>query len=467
MADRRAATSPASDTSDREIVLTRVFDAPRELVWDAWTDPQQLVQWWGPKGFTTTIHEMDVRPGGTWRHTMHGPDGTDYPNKSIFLEVVKPERIVYSHSGGKKGDSGAQSEATWTFEAQGEKTKLTLKMVFPSAAAREHVSKTYGAVEGGEQTLGRLAEQLAKTPVIIERIFKAPVEVVWEAITELDQMKLWYMPALESFKPVVGFETRFDVPHGEKVYIHLWKVTEVVPNRKITYSWIYGGYPGESFVTFELFCEGNMTRLKLTHAGLETFQPESNPDLARGEFAEGWANIVAALSPFVEKSKEMTGKEFVIARVFDAPRDLVFKVCTEAEHMKHWWGPKGFTWVSCKLDLRPGGLFHYYMRAPNGQEMWGKFVYREVVPTERLVFVNSFSDKDARTTRHPWSPTWPLEVLNYMTFTEQEGKTIVEMRGSPVNATEQERKTFEAGFESMQQGFKATLDQLAEYLAKV
>jgi len=162
MSASNAKTSPATDFSDREIVLTRVFDAPRELVWDAWTDPQQVVQWWGPRGFTTTIHEMDARPGGIWRHTMHGPDGTDYPNECNFIELVKPERIVYSHSGGKKGDAGAPAEVTWTFEALGDKTKLTLRMVFPSATVREHVIKTYGAIEGGKQTLDRLAEQLAK-----------------------------------------------------------------------------------------------------------------------------------------------------------------------------------------------------------------------------------------------------------------------------------------------------------------
>ena len=160
MAEQKS--SHAENTSDREIVITRVFDAPRELVWEAWTDPAQVVQWWGPRGFTTTVHEMDVRPGGIWRHTMHGPDGTDYPNESVFIEVVKPERIVFSHAGGKKGDAGAQFQSTWTFEAQGEKTKLTVRMVFATAAARDHVVKTYQAIEGGNQTLGRLVEHLAK-----------------------------------------------------------------------------------------------------------------------------------------------------------------------------------------------------------------------------------------------------------------------------------------------------------------
>jgi uncharacterized protein YndB with AHSA1/START domain len=148
-------------TADREIVITRVVDAPRELVWKAWTDPEQVVHWWGPKGFTTTIEKMDVRPGGVWKHVMHGPDGTDYPNKSVFTEIVKPERIVYSHGGGRRGGRGAQFEATWTFEALGDKTKLTIHMVFPSAADRDRVVKEYGAIEGGNQTLGRLAEHLA------------------------------------------------------------------------------------------------------------------------------------------------------------------------------------------------------------------------------------------------------------------------------------------------------------------
>jgi uncharacterized protein YndB with AHSA1/START domain len=146
-----------------EIVISRVFDAPCEVVWDAWTDPKQVVQWWGPRGFSTTIHEMDVRPGGTWRHTMHGPDGTNYPNKSVFLEVRKHERIVYSNAGGKEGGRGTNFTATWTFEADGDQTRVTIRMVFDSAQEREHVVKEYGAIEGGKQTLQRLGEYLAES----------------------------------------------------------------------------------------------------------------------------------------------------------------------------------------------------------------------------------------------------------------------------------------------------------------
>ena len=112
---------------------------------------------------TARIYDDDSRDGfAAGRHTMHGPDGTDYANESVFLEVVEPERIVYSLRGGKAGDTSTQAEMTWTFAAQGEKTKLTLHMVFPSIAVYEHVVKTYGAIEGAKQTLDRLEEKLTE-----------------------------------------------------------------------------------------------------------------------------------------------------------------------------------------------------------------------------------------------------------------------------------------------------------------
>jgi uncharacterized protein YndB with AHSA1/START domain len=107
-----------STTADREIVLSRLLNAPRELVFAAWTDPTQVVQWWGPRGFTTTSHEMSVTPGGVWRFVMHGPDGRDYKNKIIFTEVVKPERLVYRHAGEGEHED-VRFHVTVTFQAQG------------------------------------------------------------------------------------------------------------------------------------------------------------------------------------------------------------------------------------------------------------------------------------------------------------------------------------------------------------
>jgi uncharacterized protein YndB with AHSA1/START domain len=145
----------------------------------------------------------------------------------------------------------------------------------------------------------------------------------------------------------------------------------------------------------------------------------------------------------------------------------VSKAWNESERLKHWWGPKGFTWVSGKKDLQVGGVFHYGMRSPDGQEMWGKFVYREITAPTRLIFTNSFTDAKGNTIRAQFSATWPLEVLNTLTFTEQEGNTMLTLRGIPFNATETGRKTFRDAQKGMQQGFKGTLDQLDDYLAKV
>jgi uncharacterized protein YndB with AHSA1/START domain len=164
--------------------------------------------------------------------------------------------------------------------------------------------------------------------------------------------------------------------------------------------------------------------------------------------------------------QETHGREFSISRTFDAPRELVFKALTESERLVRWWGPKGFTMEISRLDLRPGGVWHYSMKSPEGFVMWGKFVYREIVAPEKLVFVNSFSDEEGNLTRHPLSPTWPIEVLNTLTLTEQDGKTTMTIRGGPINASEEEVRTFEGGFESMQKGFSGTFDQLDEYLAK-
>lgn len=156
--------------------------------------------------------------------------------------------------------------------------------------------------------------------------------------------------------------------------------------------------------------------------------------------------------------------EFTLTRTFDAPRDLVWKAFTESERLMHWWGPKGFKMKVAQLDLRPGGLFHYAMTAPDGRDMWGKFVYREVTPPERLVFVVSFSDESAGTTRHPMATTWPLEVLNTVIFTEQDGKTTLHMTGHPINETEEERRTFQGAHKSLEGGFSGTLNQLVDYL---
>ncbi|RNL91396.1 SRPBCC domain-containing protein [Sinomicrobium pectinilyticum] len=145
---------------------------------------------------------------------------------------------------------------------------------------------------------------MKNAPLIIERILNASVEKVWKAITDKDHMKQWYFD-LEEFRPEVGFEFSFTAGKDEKKYLHICKITEVVENRKIAYTWRYDGYPGNSLVIFELFPEGNRTKLRLTHEGLETF-PESNPDLSRKNFNEGWIYFIGtALPDFINKQAQV------------------------------------------------------------------------------------------------------------------------------------------------------------------
>jgi uncharacterized protein YndB with AHSA1/START domain len=164
---------------------------------------------------------------------------------------------------------------------------------------------------------------------------------------------------------------------------------------------------------------------------------------------------------------ETQSKDFVITRMFNAPRELVWKCFTEPERMKEWWGPKGSTIVASTMDLRIGGTYHGAMRDLQGNVMWAKFVYREITPPERLVWEHSFSDEAGGLTRHPFSPTWPLKLLTRVTLEEAAGgKTKLTLRWSPLDASEEERKTFAAAHDSMRGGWTGTFEQLDAFLAR-
>lgn len=295
----------ANDTANRELFISRLLNAPRQLVWEAWTNPAHIAQWWGPEGFTNTIHQMDVSAGGEWHFIMHGPDGTDYKNKVIYIEVVAPERIVYDHISTPKF-------RVWVhFEAQGEKTLLTMRSQFESAEALKKVIEVFKADVGMKQNIDRMqayAENMQHSsvqknvagPIVVEQVYNAPVSLVWKALTDREQMKQWYFD-IAAFRAEPGFEFRFTggAPDGTQ-YLHICVIKEVIENKRLSYSWRYDGYAGDSLVTFDLFDEAGKTRVRLTHAGLETFP--ANPDFARKNFEGGWNEIVGrSLKNFVEQ----------------------------------------------------------------------------------------------------------------------------------------------------------------------
>jgi uncharacterized protein YndB with AHSA1/START domain len=152
------ASSQAVGT-DREVVITRVLDAPRELVFKAWASPEHLDTWFGPEGFRNETLEMDFRVGGVWRFIMHGPDGVDYPNRILYTEIAPPDRIAYIHTDDAEPPQ-TQFQGTVSFIDKNGRTELTLRSAFATAEERDLVVAEHGAIEGGKQTLARLAAYL-------------------------------------------------------------------------------------------------------------------------------------------------------------------------------------------------------------------------------------------------------------------------------------------------------------------
>ena len=160
-------------------------------------------------------------------------------------------------------------------------------------------------------------------------------------------------------------------------------------------------------------------------------------------------------------------KPFIIQRTFHAPREQVWEAWSERDQLTQWFGPKGATMTTANMDFREGGSFHYCLRINEKMEMWGKFAYREIVPPEKITWLNSFSDKDGGLVRHPFSKApWPLQMLTEVMFAESGGKTTVTVKSAPFEATEEERQTFVSASGSISLGWKGTFEQLAEYLAK-
>jgi uncharacterized protein YndB with AHSA1/START domain len=207
----------AEKNKPNEIHITRVYDAPVAAVWDAWTDSKQVAQWWGPRGFTLTTHSKDLKAGGHWHYTMHGPNGADYVNKTQYLEVEKHVKMVYDHGG--NDERKPLFRVTVLFSESKGKTTMEMTMALPTAQAAE---ETRGFIKkaGGEATWDRLAEYLEKErsgaeKFVINRTFDAPLAVMFDMWTKPDHFSRWLAPT--------GFEMRFirsDIrPGGSSFYV--------------------------------------------------------------------------------------------------------------------------------------------------------------------------------------------------------------------------------------------------------
>ena len=182
----------APKNKPNEIYITRIYDAPLKIVWEAWTDPKQTAKWWGPRGFTLTTHSKDLRTGGHWNYTMHGPDGVDYPNKTQYLEVEKFSRLVYDH--GANDSQPPMFRVTVNFSESKGQTKMEMTMALPTAEAAAETKK-FIKKAGGDSTWDRLAEYLSPIDrFVINRSFDAPIEVMFEMWTDPKHISQWIPP---------------------------------------------------------------------------------------------------------------------------------------------------------------------------------------------------------------------------------------------------------------------------------
>jgi uncharacterized protein YndB with AHSA1/START domain len=299
--------------TERELILTRVFNAPRALVYQAWTDPKHLAQWWGPTGFTNPVCELDLKIHGEIRIDMRAPDGTVYPMSGAFREIVEPERLV-----------------------------------FTSAA--------------------------------------------------LDQT-------------------------GKPMFENL------------------------NTVTFEEF-EGNRTLLTVK-ASVLWATPEAEKYLTG--MSMGWSMTVDRLGEFVSgqtEPQDTSKRELKATRTFKAPRDLVFRMWTEPEHIAQWWGPNGFTTTIEKMDVRPGGEWLFVLHGPDGRDYPNRDVYGEIAAPERLVILHV---------------NWPHHRM-YATFTEAEGETTVSVRMLFESAADLNKVVTEFG---AAKGLTENLERLGTHLTQL
>ncbi len=261
-----------------EIYITRIYDAPVKMVWEAWTDPEQVGKWWGPRGFTITTHSKDTRTGGHWSYTMHGPDGVNYENKTIYLEVEKYSRMVYDHGG--NDDRPPLFRVTVEFSETAGKTKMDMTMALATAEAAVETKK-FIKKAGGESTWDRLAEYLSKDDIfVVNRSFDIPRNLMFEMWTDPNHFSKWLPPT--------GFTMKFlksDISVGGTGFYCMSGEGGMQMYGKIHYKEIRRP---DHLVYTQVFCDenGNITRHPMSPTWPETMLTtvtfsEEGPDKTR------------------------------------------------------------------------------------------------------------------------------------------------------------------------------------------
>ncbi len=460
--------SDAGTPSEREIVITRVFNAPRELLWKAWNDPAHVEKWWGPRCFTTRVTELDLRVGGRWRYVMVGPDGAEYPVTGVFREVVPYERIVTSDDFAE-GFANTQNldlpqgiVMTALFEDLGSQSRLTLRLSHPTLEDRRK-HEAMGVVGGWNSSFDCLDDHLATlvaAPVLVQvsRRFPVSASTVYDAWLDPAQLGQWmFGPGVRDEEivhlqvdPRVGGTFSFAVRRQGVEFDHSGTYRELVRPERLVFTWgIRGQSTDESVVTLEIRSDGDGCELTLTHV----MDPKWAEFASRTE--AGWTRMLGKLADSFANSRPSAtaDREIVVSRVFDARRELVFDAWTDVKHISNWWGPRGFTTTTHASDPRPGGLWRFTMHGPDGVDSPNLITWVELQRPDRLAYRHTGEGETADT-----------QFDTTVTFVDRNGKTEVTLRLLFASAAERNHVADKYG---AVEGGRETLQRLAEHLERI
>lgn len=312
----------AAKNKPNELYITRVYDAPVKMVWDAWTDPKQVAKWWGPRGFTITTHHKDVKPGGIWSYIMHGPDGVDYPNKTLFHEVEKYSRLVYDH--GASDNTPPMFRVTVNFSESAGRTTMDMTMTLPTAEAAAETKK-FIKKAGGNSTWDRLAEYLADTDkFVINRSFQAPIDKMFQLWTDPKHLSKWLPPTGTTMRFInvdirPGGSGFYEMSaangmkmHGKINYLEIVKPHRLVytqvfcdENQNITRHPMAPTWPETMLTTIQLTAEdANTTRVTVTWEifGEATATERETFNREKAGMTQGWSGSFDKLDDYINEA---------------------------------------------------------------------------------------------------------------------------------------------------------------------
>jgi len=415
------ASGKVAEMKTTDLVITREFDAPRERVWEVFTTPEHITKWWGPAHFSAPVTEIDLRPGGAFRFAMRGPDGNDYWNAGTVREVTPPRQLVLvMYFANAKGErvppttygfpEGSPEEqiTTFTFEALGARTRLTLRQgPIPAGMGENAKAGWTTSFDKAARAIAEMdAPRAAERDIVMTRVFDAPRERVFEVLTRPEHIQKWWGPKGLSV-PLVEIDARvggeiFVSERGSDGVLRYFAgvVREMTRPTRFVFAFhvvdekrrrvglgvaaIPDDWNGEIVQETTLAAEGARTRVTIRLTG---FPSAEWGEMAKYGLDESFDRLGYAVADDMRVKPE-GDREIVITRTFNAPRALVYEALTKVEHVQKWWGPRQYGPVTAVADFRAGGHYRFAQASPQGEVAFSGDV-RESSP-ERIVYVEEF-----------------------------------------------------------------------------